>query len=113
MKIPPAFASLFIAAGAAFIPASAVTAAPLAGPLALREAAAGPLVQVQYRYRYPRRAYRSYAYAYRGYGAYAGAYAYRGYAPRGCVTGDDSTTSPYPSWMVCHLRYGQYGAGDE
>jgi hypothetical protein len=90
------FAGLFIATSAALIPASAATAAPLAGPLALREAAAGSLEQVQYRhrYRYPRRAYRSYAY-----------YGYRG---RGrCVSGDDSTTSAYPSWQVCHRRYGQ------
>ena len=73
---------------AAFIPASAATAAPLAGPLALRAAAAGPLEQVQYRY--PRRAYRSYAYTYRGYGR------------RGCVSGDDSMTGAYPSWAVCY-----------
>jgi hypothetical protein len=92
MNLPATFASLFIVMSAAFIPASAATAAPLAGPLALRVAAAGPLEQVQYRYRYPRRAYRSYAYAYRGYGR------------RGCVSGDDSTTSAYPSWAVCHRR---------
>jgi len=92
MKFPATFASLIIAASAALIPASAATAAPLAEPLALRGAAAGPLEQIQYRYRYPRRAYRSYAYAYRGYGR------------RGCVSGDDSTTSAYPSWAVCHRR---------
>ena len=96
MTNPAIFASLFISASAALMPASAATAAPLAGPLSLREAAAGPLEQVQYRYyRYPRRAYRSYAYAYRGYGR------------RGCVSGDDSTTSAYPYWMVCHGRYGE------
>src|SRR5262249_42771717 len=94
MKFPATFAGLFIAASAALIPASAATAAPLASPLALREAAAGPLVQVQYRYRYPRRPYRSYAYPYRGYG-------------RGCVSGDDSTTSAYPSWAVCHRGRGR------
>jgi hypothetical protein len=99
MNLPATFASLFIVMSAAFIPASAATAAPLAGPLVLRATAAGPLEQVQYRYRYPRRAYRSYAYAY--------AYAYRGYGRRGCVTGEDSTTSAYPSWAVCHRRYGQ------
>jgi hypothetical protein len=95
MNLPATFASLFIVMSAAFIPASAATAAPLAGPLALRAAAAGPLEQVQYRYRYPRRAYRSYAYAYRGYGR------------RGCVSGDDSMTSAWPSWAVCYRRYGQ------
>jgi len=88
-------ASLFISASAALIPASAATAAPLAGPLALRTVAAGEFEQVQYRYRYPRSAYRSYAYTYRGYGR------------RGCISGDDSTTSAYPSWAVCHRRYGQ------
>jgi hypothetical protein len=90
MKIPATFASLLIAASAAFVPASAATAAPLAGPLALREAAAAPVVQVQVRY--PRRAYRSYAYA------------YRGSARRGCITGEESTTSAYPTWSVCHRR---------
>ena len=100
MNAPVTFASLFIAASAALIPASTATAAPLAGPLAgplaLHEADAGPFVQVQYRYRYryryPRSAYRSYGYA----------YGYRGYGGRGCVSGDDSTTSAYPSWAVCH-----------
>ena len=100
MNAPVTFANLFIAASAALIPASAATAAPLAGPLAgplaLHEADAGSLVQVQYRYRYryryPRSAYRSYGYA----------YGYRGYGARGCVSGDDSTTSAYPSWAVCH-----------
>jgi len=116
MTNPAIFAGLFISASAALIPASAATAAPLAGPLALRAAAAGEFEQVQYRY--PRSAYRSYAYAprsaYRSYGYYGyGAYPGYGYGSRGCVTGDDSTTSSYPSWMVCHLRYGQYGAGDE
>src|SRR5215468_7211552 len=103
MTNPAIFAGLFISVSAALIPASAATAAPLAGPLALRTAAAGEFEQVQYRYRYPRSAYRSYGY---GYGAYPG----YGYGSRGCVIGDDSTTSAYPSWMVCHLRYGQYGA---
>jgi hypothetical protein len=95
MTNPAIFASLFISASAALIPASAATAAPLAGPLALRTAAAGEFEQVQYRYRYPRGAYRSYAYAYRGYGR------------RGCVSGDESMTSAYPSWAVCYRRYGQ------
>jgi|SRR5262245_4589066 len=108
MTNPAIFAGLFISASAVLIPASAATAAPLAGPLALRAAAASEFEQVQYRYRYPRSAYRSYAYAPRAYRSYG---AYPGY--RGCVTGDDSTTSSYPSWMVCHLRYGQWGAGDE
>jgi len=107
MTNPAIFVGLFISASAALIPASAATAAPLAGPLALRAAAAGDFEQVQYRYRYPRSAYRSYGYY--GYGACPG----YGYGSRGCVTGDDSTTSSYPSWMVCHLRYGQWGAGDE
>ena len=115
MTNPAIFAGLFISASAALIPASAATAAPLAGPLALRAAAAGEFEQVQYRY--PRSAYRSYAYAprsaYRSYGYGYGAYPGYGYGSRGCVIGDDSTTSAYPSWMVCHLRYGQYGAGDE
>jgi len=97
MKLSATFASVFIAASAAFIPASAPSAAPLAGPLSLSEASAGPLVQVQYRHRYSghrysRRAYRSYASAYRGYGR------------RGCVGGEESTTSSYPSWAACHAR---------
>ena len=113
MTNPAIFASLFISASATLIPASAATAAPLAGPLALRTAAAGEVEQVQYqdryqyRYRYPRSPYRSYAHAprsaYRSYGYDA----YRGYGSRGCITGDDATTSAYPSWMVCHRRYGQ------
>jgi len=105
VNVPATFACLFIAASAALIPAPAATAAPLAGPLALRAAAdAGPLDQVQYRrYRGYNRGYGAYAYN-RGYGAYA--YAYRGYGRRGCVSGDDSTTSAYPSWAVCH--YGRY-----
>jgi hypothetical protein len=89
MNLRATFAGLFIATSAALIPASSATAAPLAGPVALREAAAGQFEQVQYRYRYPRSAYRSYGYAYRGNG-------------RRCVTGDESTTSAYPSWAVCH-----------
>ena len=98
MTNPTIFASLFISASAALILASAATAAPLAGPLALRTTA-GELEQVQYRYRYryryPRSAYRSYAYTYRGYGR------------RGCVSGDDSMTSAYPSWAVCPWSNGQ------
>jgi len=93
MKLSATFASLFIAASAALIPASAPSAAPLAGPLSLSEASAGPLVQVRYSgHRYSRRAYRSYASAHRGYGR------------RGCVGGEESTTSSYPSWAACHAR---------
>jgi len=116
MTNPAIFAGLFISASAALIPASAVTAAPLAGPIALRTAAAGEFEQVQYQYqyqnqngyRYPRSAYRSYGYAPRAYRSYGyDAYPGYGYGSRGCVSGDDATTSAYPSWMVCHRRYGQ------
>src|SRR5262245_25163280 len=97
MTNPAILVSLSISAGAALIAASVATAAPLAGPLALRAAAAGEFEQVQYRYRYryPRSAYRSYAYGFRGYGR------------RGCVGGDDSTTSAWPSWAVCHSRWNE------
>ena len=105
MTNPAIFASLFISASAALIPASAATAAPLADPLALRTAAAGEFDQVQYRYRYryryPRSAYRPYSYAPRSaYRPYAYD-AYPGYGRRGCVSGDEVMTSAYPSWMVC------------
>jgi hypothetical protein len=78
----------------------------LAGPLALRTAAAGEFDQVhyqyRYRYRYPRSAYRPYVYAPRSaYRPYTYD-AYPGYGRRGCVSGDSATTSAYPSWMVCH-----------
>jgi hypothetical protein len=110
MNLHATLASLCIAASAALIPTSAATAAPLAGSLALREAAAGPLVQVQYRRYGPSRAYWRRAYRST---AFAEANQYPGYWRRGCITGDDSTTSAYPSWMVCHLRYGQWGYGGD
>src|SRR5262249_17230317 len=111
MTNPAIFASVFISASAALIPASAA-AAPSAGSLALRTAAAGQFEQVQYQYqngyRYPRSAYRSYGYAPRAYRSYGySAYPGYGYGSRGCISGDDATTSAYPSWMVCHR--GPYG----
>jgi len=87
MTIRATFAGLLIAAGA-LMSAPVAGAAPLTGPLSLGQAEVAPVAQVQYRHRYSRRAYRSYA--------------YRGYGRRGCVSGDDSTTSAYPSWQVCH-----------
>ena len=91
MTLPVTFATLLIAA-AALIPATAALAAPLSGPLALGEAAVAPIVQAQARY--SNRAYRS----------YARAYGYRGYAARHCIRGEESETSAYPSWQVCHRR---------
>jgi hypothetical protein len=97
MKVPAIFTGLFIAAGAAFVSAPAAIAAPAAGSVTLGQADASPTVQVQYRDRYGyrwHRGYRSY-----GYGSYA-----TDFRRRGCVSGDEATTSAYPSWMVCHRR---------
>jgi hypothetical protein len=99
MKLPATVRGLVTAAGLSF--ASAAAAAPIAPSLATAQAGAPAATTVQYTYRTPRQrenGWRAYGYSGNGYGRNFGAYG------EGCVSGDDSTTSAYPSWMVCHRR---------
>lgn len=110
MMLPTKTLAAALVATAIPLYAGPATAAPLSQSLALNNADAGSLEQVQYR-RWHRRHYRSGWYAYGaapGYIARSGPRAWNygngsaATAPgswRGCPGGDRHASSGYPSWM--------------